>query len=245
MEQKPYLKVEIDRLSFAAWPEFLHYGDVKHWSRLFDTFAHFQIVICEPENQLIAVGHVVPVTWSGMVDNLPATITEILTRALSDSENSSEVTTLAALAAMVSKTHQKQGLSSILLQAMKAIGAKYNLTSLIAPVRPTLKSKYPLIPIHKYVRWTRSDGLPFDPWMRVHSRLGAQSLEVAPQTITVKGSIAEWQTWTKMIFPESGDYVVQGALQPVHIDCLKDEGVYQDPNIWMRHHINSEDAYFF
>lgn len=38
-----------------------------------------------------------------------------------------------------------------------------------------------------------------------------------------------------MSFPESGEYVVPGALQPVRIDLQKDLGVYEEPNVWMRH----------
>ncbi len=38
-----------------------------------------------------------------------------------------------------------------------------------------------------------------------------------------------------MGFPESGTYVVQGALQPVEMDLERDLGVYRGPNIWMRH----------
>jgi hypothetical protein len=38
-----------------------------------------------------------------------------------------------------------------------------------------------------------------------------------------------------MVFPESGDYVVEGALVPVTIDREGDIGRYADPNLWMRH----------
>jgi hypothetical protein len=40
-----------------------------------------------------------------------------------------------------------------------------------------------------------------------------------------------------MRFPDSGSYVVPGALQPVVIDRAADEGRYEDPNVWMRHPI--------
>ena len=38
-----------------------------------------------------------------------------------------------------------------------------------------------------------------------------------------------------MRFPDSGPYVVSGALQPVMIDRDRDEGRYEDPNVWMHH----------
>ncbi|MBE9511729.1 MAG: hypothetical protein IMY71_12700, partial [Bacteroidetes bacterium] len=36
------------------------------------------------------------------------------------------------------------------------------------PIRPTLKCHYPLIPMDDYINWQNKDGLPFDPWLRVH-----------------------------------------------------------------------------
>jgi hypothetical protein len=38
-----------------------------------------------------------------------------------------------------------------------------------------------------------------------------------------------------MAFPESGEYVVEGALVPVRIDRASDRGRYVEPNVWMRH----------
>lgn len=49
------------------------------------------------------------------------------------------------------------------------------------------------------------------------------------------GSIADWQHWTGMRFPESGSYVVPGALQPIEIDVEADRGIYVEPNVWMHH----------
>jgi 2-iminobutanoate/2-iminopropanoate deaminase len=45
----------------------------------------------------------------------------------------------------------------------------------------------------------------------------------------------EWESWTKMRFPESGSYVVPGALEPISINCERDEGIYIEPNVWVRH----------
>jgi len=42
-----------------------------------------------------------------------------------------------------------------------------------------------------------------------------------------------------MRFPDTGDYVVPGALQPVRIDREADSGRYEDPNVWMKHGLES------
>ena len=59
-----------------------------------------------------------------------------------------------------------------MLRAMAGLAAGAGLAHLIAPVRPNLKERYPTIAIGRYAGWTREDGTPFDPWIRVPSRLG-------------------------------------------------------------------------
>jgi hypothetical protein len=118
---------------------------------------------------------------------------------------------------------------------MKQVASRDGLPDLLAPVRPTWKARHPRMPFEEYVRWIQPDGMPYDPWIRVHWKLGARPLAVAPATVTVTGTVAEWEHWTGMRFPESGTYEVEGALQPVTIDRAKDEGRYEDPNCWMRH----------
>jgi hypothetical protein len=89
--------------------------------------------------------------------------------------------------------------------------------------------------MERYIGWRRPDGALLDPWLRVHERLGAEIVRIAPRTLVILSSVADWEDWTEMAFPESGAYVVPGALQPVLIDREKDEGRYEDPNVWMRH----------
>jgi len=45
-----------------------------------------------------------------------------------------------------------------------------------------------------------------------------------------------------MAFPDSGSYVVEGALVPVEIDRGKGVGRYVEPNVWMRHTVSAGDA---
>ncbi len=116
---------------------------------------------------------------------------------------------------------------------MRRVAAAAGYAALIAPVRPTWKERYPLIPLERYAHWRRDDGLPFDPWIRLHVRLGAELAEVCPESMRVTGTVAEWEEWTGMHFPEDGDYVVPGALVPVTF--AEGLGVYVEPNVWMRH----------
>jgi GNAT superfamily N-acetyltransferase len=237
LEQRPDLAVQVRGLTLEVWAEFLQHDAVcnRYWRSLYSSFARFQVVLCDPADVVIAAGHTIPLVWDGTKEDLPSGIDGVLERGVRDAEHSQAPTTLSALAAMVAPSHQRRGLSAAILQAMRSTAATNGLTALIAPVRPTLKHRYPLTSIERYVRWTQPDGSPFDPWLRVHWRLGAEFLQVAAQSMVITGTIQEWETWTGMRFPESGPYVVPDALQPVLIDLESDCGRYEDPNVWMRH----------
>jgi len=111
------------------------------------------------------------------------------------------------------------------------------LPSLIAPVRPSWKERYPLTPIERYATWRRDDGLLFDPWMRVHERLGARQGGVCPQSVRITGTVAEWESWTGLAYPESGRYVFPRGLSTVDVDRDADLGSYWEPNVWFVHDV--------
>jgi hypothetical protein len=47
----------------------------------------------------------------------------------------------------------------------------------------------------------------------------------------VKGTMDEWQSWTGMIFSDTGSYTVEGALAPIAISREADLGEYIEPNV--------------
>jgi GNAT superfamily N-acetyltransferase len=244
MAERPELRPEIGRLHGAAWPTFMLHSPVsdRYWDALFSVFARFQFVLCDEQGVVIAAGHSIPLVWDGTIAGLPAGWDAALEQGVRDQQQGRPPTALSALAAIVDPQVQGQGLSRSVIQAMREIAAAHGLSDLIAPVRPSFKSRYPLTPIERYMRWQQPDnpGLPFDPWLRVHARLGAEILAAAPQSMTIPGTLAEWQRWTGLHFPESGLYVAPGALQPIEIDCERDLGRYVEPNVWMRHRVLNE-----
>ena len=102
-------------------------------------------------------------------------------------------------------------------------------------MRPSLKQLYPLTPMERYIRWARADGTHFDPWLRVHQRMGAEILRVAPKAMVITDTVARWEEWTGLRFLETGNYVVPGAFQPIKIDVRRNTGRYEEANVWMRH----------
>jgi hypothetical protein len=136
---------------------------------------------------------------------------------------------------MVPLDVQGRGLSAEALRALREAASRHGLESLIAPVRPSWKERYPLTSIERYATWRRDDGLFFDPWLRVHQRLGAALLKPEPQSLRITGTVAEWEEWTQLPFPESGEYVFPHGLAPLAIDRDADTGRYWEPNVWMQH----------
>src|SRR5262249_42804266 len=143
--------------------------------------------------------------------------------------------TLSAIGIQIEPAYRSRGLSSLALKAMRSMAEARGFRAMIAPVRPTLKHLYPLTPIDRYVTWTNADGALFDPWLRVHAKLGARLIRPCHRSMQIVGSVAEWEGWTNMAFPDSGRYIVPSALEPVEIDREADCGRYVEPNVWMIH----------
>lgn len=222
-----------------SWPPFMLHDPVaaRYWARLFSDFAAFQFVLCDAQDTIIAMGNSVPLVWDGTAAGLPDGWDAELEQGVQDHEAGRAPNTLGALSITVDPAYQGQGLSRTMLETMRGIAAAHGLHDLIAPVRPSFKASYPLTSIERYAAWATPDGAPFDPWLRTHWRLGARSVRLAPQSMIIEAPVAQWEAWTGLRFPDSGPYVVAGALQPVLINCERDVGRYEDPNVWMRHRI--------
>jgi GNAT superfamily N-acetyltransferase len=208
-----------------GWPELVFHDAISnaYWGRLYEERPEFQFALVDG-GRVVAEGNSLPVSgrprgwrdafWNGFGGGTPDR--------------------LCALAILIDPDRQGHGLSRLMLEHMRGLAAERG-WELVAPVRPTLKHRYPLTPIERYVQWRREDGLLFDPWLRAHERLGAELVGIAPDSLVVEGTVAELERWTGLAFPESGSYVVEGALVPVEIDHDRDRGVYREPNVWMRH----------
>ena len=204
-----------------------------NWNELLSRFADCQLLLEGAHSQLIALAHSIPVAWDQTVSGLPFGWEAVLHQGVH--EHHPAANTLSALAVIVHPDYQGQGLSQQMLGAMKQLAKKRAFTTLIAPVRPILKHQYPLIPMEAYVQWQRSNGTCFDPWIKVHATLGAKLLAIAPHSMVIRASVAQWQEWTDLIFPGSGEFLVPGALHPITIDCDQQIGVYEEANLWMCH----------
>jgi hypothetical protein len=236
--ERPELWDSIRDLSDEVWPEYNQHGETLnyYWAQLYDVFPEWQFVLYDPaDGTVLAEGHTIPLAWDGTDTGLGPGIDSTIAAAFDLRAAGGQPTAVSALAAEIPPRHQGRHLSVVLLKAMAGLARDAGLNHLIAPVRPSLKERYPTIPIERYARWTRPDGSPFDPWVRVHTRLGARIGPVIPRSLHITGTVGEWESWTHMKFPETGDYVFPAGLDTVHIDRDNDAGEYWEPNIWIIH----------
>ncbi|TCO49419.1 hypothetical protein EV646_103397 [Kribbella antiqua] len=235
--QAPELDEEAGKRFAEEWPEFIfHDAGVKVFrDRRREFFLDWEFYLVTEERRLIAGCWGVPIAWDGTVEDLPGGFTGSLGRAVTSYEEGVVPNTFVLMAAAVRSDEQGQGHAGRVITAVRERAAAAGLDRMIAPVRPTLKSRYPLTDIGSFMSWTRSDGLPLDPWLRTHVRLGATLLAPAPVSQTMTGSVAEWEKWTGMLFPASGSYVIPDGLALLQIDRTADTGIYREPNVWMRH----------
>lgn len=183
-----------DGLFRDVWPEYNHHGNhtAAYFGALFSRFPDFQtLFVDERTSRVVARGRTIPFRWDGTLDDLPAGIDALGLRAI---ESAATPNALSALAAEVELPMQGAGLSSFVMATMGEVASAHGLDPLVAPVRPNQRDRYPLTPIERYAHWRRDDGLPFDPWMRVHARLGARILRAAPRSMEIVAvNVEDWE----------------------------------------------------
>ena len=224
----------------TGWPEIMLH-DPMGWNedsaRLL--FPAYQLVALDGDS-VVAKGHSVPFPWSGDADDLPDQgWDDVLGLAVHSHCSGRPLTAVSALEITIHPGRRGEGLSGIMLTAMRDTARRLGHRDLVAPVRPVAKHQHPRMPMSDYVGLRREDGLPVDPWIRVHVRLGGVILKVCPASMSIAGSLRQWRQWTGMALERSGDVEVPGALSPVHVCLEQDHAVYVEPNVWIHHRLGT------
>ena len=58
-----------------------------------------------------------------------------------------------------------------------------------------------------------------------------------PHSLRIIGTVADWEEWTGVQFPDDGLYTFPAGLAPVEIDHGRDRGCYREPNVWIIHSV--------
>ncbi|TFJ91793.1 GNAT family N-acetyltransferase [Lentibacillus salicampi] len=239
LQKRPELIDDINELHSLGWAQFMREDpiSVKYWDKLLSWFPEYQYLLLDDQGATVACGNSIPFHWDGTENGLPSGWDGVFEQGILDNQNNIPPNKVSALAIVIHPDFQGKGLSEIMVREMKSLVKKNQFHQMIAPVRPSLKPKYPLIPMKEYAFWKRKDGKPFDPWLRTHHKTGGQIMCVAEKSMVIPATIQQWETWTGMAFPASGKYVILEGLVPLEIDYEKNYGIYVEPNVWMKHRL--------
>ncbi|MGV7962333.1 hypothetical protein QPK13_14830 [Photorhabdus tasmaniensis] len=86
---------------------------------------------------------------------------------------------LSALSVTVSPEFRGKNLPALLIGGLKQVAINAGFKGLVVLVRPTLKKNYPLQDFAQYCKWKNDNNEPFDPWIRMHWRLGVRIVQPA------------------------------------------------------------------
>ncbi|MFF8608789.1 N-acetyltransferase [Streptomyces sp. NPDC015346] len=224
------------------WPEFtLH--DPVGWgcmARIVTELPEYVLVATDAEGEVVARAFSVPFQLQAEGRGaLPARgWDQVMLWAFSDLRHGHTPDTVSAIEVCVDTGALGRGLSGRMLAAMRDNAKRLGFTEVVAPVRPNGKHLEAAASIDEYAFRTReADGLPHDPWLRVHVRAGGTIERVAPASMTISGSLEEWRAWTGLPFDTDGPVEVAGALVPVRCEASRGYAVYVEPNVWVRHRL--------
>ncbi|GAA4702792.1 N-acetyltransferase [Phytohabitans rumicis] len=222
------------------WPTFMSNDPTArlYYGYFLSAYPEFTLIAFDHEaGQPVAKGHSVPIFWEGdPADGMPDGGWDWAVRASAyDRLGGATPTIVSAIEILIRPDIRGSGLSAQMLAAMRTNAARHKFADLVAPVRPSGKHEHPDVPIEEYVTWTRDDGLPVDPWLRVHVRAGGRIVNVAHTSMVFPARLARWREWTGLPFDTSGPVRVPQALNPVHCDMAQDHAVYVEPNVWVHH----------
>ncbi|OLR90715.1 N-acetyltransferase [Actinokineospora bangkokensis] len=233
---RPDLEPLLDEFP-SGWPTFMQQDATGslYYAATTQHYAEHVLMAYDADHpeRLVAKAYTVPFHWDG---DLPAGGWDaVITRSAVDRLIGRDPDHVSALEILVQTDLRGTGLSAVMLGAMRANARRLGFTELVAPVRPNHKHKHPHAPIDEYAHRVRDDGLPKDPWLRVHVRAGGRIDSVAPYSMTISAPLASWREWTGLPFDTDGEVLVPEALTPVRVDPRDGTATYIEPNVWVRH----------
>ncbi|CAL77868.1 conserved hypothetical protein [Bradyrhizobium sp. ORS 278] len=213
----------------------LYYGEAA-----FEHYADYAIAALDGE-EVVGRGFAVPFAFGidGRMELPDGGWDEVIRWGHEDRVLGRRPTTMSALEIALLPTARVPGASRAMLNALTGCARAKGFAELFAPVRPNQKHLVPRMPMHAYFEQRRADGQIADSWLRTHLGIGGQIVKIAPCSMTIVGTLAEWSRWTSLPFDHPGEVEIPGALVPVLVSRDNDHAVYVEPNVWIRHPVEA------
>jgi GNAT superfamily N-acetyltransferase len=219
----------------TSWPEFMRHDPIGglFYGNIVARFAEYVLVAQDEAGEVVGCAYSIPFVLGG--EALPDHGWDFVIRnGVMASVRGEQPDAISAVEIAVRPDLQGTGLSPQLLVAMRDNAARHGFSELVAPVRPNGKTDLHE-PMASYALRVREDGLPVDPWLRVHVRAGGRIARVAPRSMVIPGTLEEWRAWTGLPCDRTGPVDVPQALSPVLCDVEQGIAVYVEPNVWVVH----------
>ncbi len=221
-----------DELSFLDYTAAHH----EHYDELLERFPEYHLCMIDLQSgELVATGMCVPLHVPELAD-LPREGWDWVVDTASN-RNAKRANTVSALSISVPEQHRHRGLARDMINTMRALAAMHDFSRVIAPVRPSAKSRHPFVPMDQYVDWRDERGRIYDPWLRSHVAVGGKVISVCDRSMVVEQPIEFWRPWTWGNLDQAGSVPFKGALVPLEVDIASGVGRYVEPNVWVRHDV--------
>lgn len=211
------------------------------WDSVYDLYPDLQYVLVGPGGDGVAQINCVPLGPQPLTSMLPEEGCD-WAFAAGTHLGAAKANRLCIVSVSVVKSRQSEGIAMRLIQHVIDRAQRMGLSEVVLAVRPVGKAQYPLTPIGRYLSWRRSDGLPFDAWVRANVRAGARQLHACPRSSTIVHAISDWERFTGLRFPETGTYVIPEAYAPLEVNVEAGTGTYVEPNVWMAYRLREEPS---
>lgn len=197
-----------------------------------DYVPDLHVVAVDEQDRLVATIDACGLVWDGDPGNLPpGGWRDVNLRAQEGFEQ--QPRWACALGASILPEAQRGGLSADLLRVLRDQALSLGYEGLVAPVRPSAKSKMPHLDISAYSCVRLQDGRHFDPWVRVHESLGGRILRTTERSMWWWGSREQWEEWLSMRLPDNGRLVPSGSIG--WLTLVDGWGELVEGSIWILH----------
>lgn len=236
VSERPDLVSALEAAVAESFPRFFLFDRL--WNELFprilEDFADLQLLFVD-EGRPVGMLNSVAFRWDGTVADLPPGEHPVMMRSIDEHAEGIPPNTSCGIQVVLLPEHVGTGLATTVMEAARGEAGDGVFEHRVSPIRPLLKDRYPLATIEQYCGWTTAEGEPFDPWLRMQQRQGGEVLSICDDSLVMDGTVAEWEDWCEMAFPESGTYVIDGGQFPLVIDREADRGRYSEAHVWMRY----------
>ena len=140
-------------LGSGTWPEFMQHDKIveKHWTELYNEFLHMQFALFDQE-VLFRVGNSVCLNWPKSLSELPdAGLDWAMQKAHQDHLEGLSPNLQVGVQILINPDYRSRGISYKMLGVMKDIAKANGINNIALPVRPSLKSTYPMMAMEEYI----------------------------------------------------------------------------------------------